>query len=117
MAPKHLLATFAKVCAEIPASASDGILNIEEEIAYLGVAGPKVEIGRPLCLKMELRAREQTTGDDHEDQQSLREGLGCLVGENRGRGRRRRWMRGIWLEKMYRDGGLVGDGGLGSVSV
>ncbi|KAI3691568.1 hypothetical protein L6452_31364 [Arctium lappa] len=30
MAPEHLLATFAKVCAEILASASDGMLNIED---------------------------------------------------------------------------------------
>ncbi|KAL4565790.1 hypothetical protein LXL04_029896 [Taraxacum kok-saghyz] len=30
MAPEHLLATFAKVCAEILASASDGMLKIED---------------------------------------------------------------------------------------
>ncbi|KAG7996008.1 hypothetical protein I3843_01G139000 [Carya illinoinensis] len=30
MAPEHLLATFAKLCAEILAAASDGMLNIEE---------------------------------------------------------------------------------------
>lgn len=30
MAPEHLLATFAKVCAEILAAASDGMLNIED---------------------------------------------------------------------------------------
>lgn len=30
MAPEHLLATFAKVCAEILASASDGMLNTED---------------------------------------------------------------------------------------
>ncbi|XAR57077.1 hypothetical protein NMG60_11025093 [Bertholletia excelsa] len=30
MAPEHLLATFAKVCAEILASASEGMLNIED---------------------------------------------------------------------------------------
>ncbi|XP_052189490.1 uncharacterized protein LOC127799472 isoform X2 [Diospyros lotus] len=30
MAPEHLLATFAKVCAEILASASDGMLNIDD---------------------------------------------------------------------------------------
>lgn len=30
MAPEHLLATFAKVCAEILASASDGTLKIED---------------------------------------------------------------------------------------
>lgn len=30
MAPEHLLATFAKLCAEILASASDGMLNIED---------------------------------------------------------------------------------------
>ncbi|GFZ21796.1 binding protein [Actinidia rufa] len=30
MAPEHLLATFAKVCVEILASASDGILNTED---------------------------------------------------------------------------------------
>ncbi|XP_057956929.1 uncharacterized protein LOC131150308 isoform X2 [Malania oleifera] len=30
MAPEHLLATFAKLCAEILATASDGILNIED---------------------------------------------------------------------------------------
>ncbi|XP_059648060.1 uncharacterized protein LOC132294275 [Cornus florida] len=30
MAPEHLLATFAKVCAEILASASDGLLNIQD---------------------------------------------------------------------------------------
>ncbi|CAM8911876.1 unnamed protein product [Rhodiola kirilowii] len=30
MAPEHLLATFAKVCAEILASASDGMLNIND---------------------------------------------------------------------------------------
>lgn len=30
MAPEHLLATFAKLCAEILAAASDGILNIED---------------------------------------------------------------------------------------
>ncbi|KAI6687288.1 hypothetical protein NL676_024116 [Syzygium grande] len=30
MAPEHLLATFAKICAEILAAASDGMLNIED---------------------------------------------------------------------------------------
>ena len=30
MAPEHLLATFAKLCAEILASVSDGMLNIED---------------------------------------------------------------------------------------
>ncbi|XP_060174055.1 uncharacterized protein LOC132604530 [Lycium barbarum] len=30
MAPEHLLATFAKICAEILAAASDGLLNIED---------------------------------------------------------------------------------------
>ncbi|KAI3407688.1 Cnd1 domain-containing protein [Psidium guajava] len=30
MTPEHLLATFAKICAEILAAASDGILNIED---------------------------------------------------------------------------------------
>lgn len=30
MAPEHLLAIFAKVCAEILASASDGMLNIDD---------------------------------------------------------------------------------------
>ncbi|XP_027119793.1 condensin-2 complex subunit CAP-D3 [Coffea arabica] len=30
MAPEHLLATFAKVCAEILAAASDGMLNLED---------------------------------------------------------------------------------------
>lgn len=30
MAPEHLLATFAKVCAEILASAADGMLNIND---------------------------------------------------------------------------------------
>ncbi|MCD7464225.1 hypothetical protein HAX54_052316 [Datura stramonium] len=31
MAPEHLLATFAKICAEILAAASDGLLNIEDK--------------------------------------------------------------------------------------
>jgi len=30
MAPEHLLATFAKICAEILAAASDGMLSIED---------------------------------------------------------------------------------------
>lgn len=30
MAPEHLLATFAKLCAEILAAASDGMLSIED---------------------------------------------------------------------------------------
>lgn len=30
MAPEHLLATFAKLCAEILAAASDGMLNVED---------------------------------------------------------------------------------------
>lgn len=30
MAPEHLLATFAKLCAEILAAASDGMLNIDD---------------------------------------------------------------------------------------
>lgn len=30
MAPEHLLATFAKLCAEILAAASDGMLNLED---------------------------------------------------------------------------------------
>lgn len=30
MAPEHLLATFAKVCAEILAAASDGMLSLED---------------------------------------------------------------------------------------
>ncbi|KAI9077591.1 hypothetical protein K1719_040428 [Acacia pycnantha] len=33
MAPEHLLATFAKLCAEILAAASDGMLNIEDVTA------------------------------------------------------------------------------------
>lgn len=33
MAPEHLLATFAKLCAEILAAASDGMLNIEDATA------------------------------------------------------------------------------------
>lgn len=34
MAPEHLLATFAKVCAEILAAASDGHLNIEDATGH-----------------------------------------------------------------------------------
>lgn len=30
MAPEHLLATFAKLCAEILAAASDGMLKLED---------------------------------------------------------------------------------------
>lgn len=30
MAPEHLLATFAKLCAEILAAASDGVLDIAD---------------------------------------------------------------------------------------
>lgn len=30
MAPEHLLATFAKICAEILAAASDGILSFDD---------------------------------------------------------------------------------------
>jgi len=30
MAPEHLLAAFAKVCAEILAAASDGILSLDD---------------------------------------------------------------------------------------
>lgn len=30
MAPEHLLATFAKLCAEILAAASDGMLNVDD---------------------------------------------------------------------------------------
>lgn len=30
MAPEHLLATFAKICAEILAAASDGILSVDD---------------------------------------------------------------------------------------
>lgn len=30
MAPEHLLATFAKLCAEILAAASDGMLNMDD---------------------------------------------------------------------------------------
>lgn len=30
MAPEHLLATFAKVCAEILAAVSDGMLNTDD---------------------------------------------------------------------------------------
>lgn len=30
MAPEHLLATFAKVCAEILAGVSDGMLNTDD---------------------------------------------------------------------------------------
>lgn len=33
MAPEHLLATFAKVCAEILAAASDGLLSLEDTTA------------------------------------------------------------------------------------
>ena len=33
MAPEHLLATFAKVCAEILAAASDGMLSLEDTTA------------------------------------------------------------------------------------
>lgn len=31
MAPEHLLATSAKICAEILAAASDGMLDIEDQ--------------------------------------------------------------------------------------
>ncbi|TKY72597.1 Condensin-2 complex subunit D3 [Spatholobus suberectus] len=34
MAPEHLLATFAKLCAEILAAASDGMLNIEDATGH-----------------------------------------------------------------------------------
>lgn len=33
MAPEHLLATFAKLCAEILAAASDGMLNMDDVTA------------------------------------------------------------------------------------
>lgn len=33
MAPEHLLATFAKLCAEILVAASDGMLNIDDTTA------------------------------------------------------------------------------------
>lgn len=34
MAPEHLLATFAKVCAEILAAASDGMLSLEDTTGH-----------------------------------------------------------------------------------
>ena len=33
MAPEHLLATFAKLCAEVLVAASDGMLNIDDTTA------------------------------------------------------------------------------------
>lgn len=44
MAPEHLLATFAKVCAEILAAASDGLLKIEDATgqSVLQVLSPSI---------------------------------------------------------------------------
>lgn len=61
MAPEHLLATFAKICAEILAAASDGLLNIEDTtgqsvlqvpISNQSLHPPKVEKQKGLYVKV-----------------------------------------------------------------
>lgn len=54
MAPEHLLATFAKVCAEILAAASDGTLKVENaaELSVLQVSlslAPSLPPSLPPC--------------------------------------------------------------------
>lgn len=54
MAPEHLLATFAKICAEILAAASDGILSVEN------VSGQSV-LQVTSCLLLSLHANMHMT--------------------------------------------------------
>lgn len=51
MAPEHLLATFAKVCAEILAAASDGMLSLEDAT---GQSVIQVWFTTPFLLKIEF---------------------------------------------------------------
>ncbi|XP_039048837.1 condensin-2 complex subunit D3 [Hibiscus syriacus] len=68
MAPEHLLATFAKLCAEILAAASDGMLNIND------ITGQAV---LQVCLPNSCLQRDP----------SLNSSWNC-IGYSRGRGRR-----------------------------
>lgn len=50
MAPEHLLATFAKICAEILAAASDGMLNIEDSTGQSVLQVLIISHNHCLCL-------------------------------------------------------------------
>ncbi|KAG2398440.1 hypothetical protein LR48_Vigan468s009100 [Vigna angularis] len=69
MAPEHLLATFAKLCAEILAAASDGMLNIEDATAQsvledaFGILGCK-EIRIPSTRASSESADIEEEGDN-----------------------------------------------------
>lgn len=56
MAPEHLLATFAKVCAEILAAASDGMLSLEDAT---GQSVIQVAFTTPFLLKIELEPNSE----------------------------------------------------------
>ncbi|CAL9074433.1 unnamed protein product [Musa textilis] len=80
MAPEHLLATSAKLCAEILAAASDGLLNIDD-VAGLSVLQDALEI---LACK-ELRIHPSRGSDSSEIDDDGCESAGSAVHAARGR--------------------------------
>ncbi|XP_042064167.1 condensin-2 complex subunit D3-like [Salvia splendens] len=70
MAPEHLLATFAKVCAEILAAASDGMLSLEDttgqsviQDAFLVLASKEIRIQASHGASSEAAEMEEEGGD------------------------------------------------------
>ncbi|XP_057772121.1 uncharacterized protein LOC130991757 [Salvia miltiorrhiza] len=70
MAPEHLLATFAKVCAEILAAASDGMLSLEDttaqsviQDAFLVLSSKEIRIQSSHGASSEAAEIEEEGGD------------------------------------------------------
>lgn len=70
MAPEHLLATFAKVCAEILAAASDGMLSLEDptgqsvlQDAFLVLSSKEIRIQSSHGASSEAADMEEEGGD------------------------------------------------------
>ncbi|XP_047976325.1 condensin-2 complex subunit D3 [Salvia hispanica] len=70
MAPEHLLATFAKVCAEILAAASDGMLSLEDttaqsviQDAFLVLSSKEIRIQASHGASSEAGEMEEEGGD------------------------------------------------------
>ncbi|KAH6769692.1 binding protein [Perilla frutescens var. hirtella] len=70
MAPEHLLATFAKVCAEILAAASDGMLSLEDitgqtvlQDAFLVLSSKEIRIQASHGASSDAADMEEEAGD------------------------------------------------------
>lgn len=82
MAPEHLLATFAKICAEILAAASDGILSLDD------ASGQSVlqDAFRILtCKEIRLPSSRVTTSDAAEMDEEGGDGSAASTAAARGR--------------------------------